>query len=871
MPRVPATGRAAPRPARHGSPPGSRLGAAQRRHAAQERRRGAGPGQHCRKGNRPAADRPQIAGVFANRLRTGMLLQTDPTVIYGLGEKFDGNLRKRDLQTDTPWNTYTRTRPAAHAHRHAGQGLAHGRGAARARRGRCTSWRGRWQQPFQRHARRTQPRRPALPTRAVQKEMTTRFVHHLRRHRRRGQVLAHRGTGRSLAQPRAHGHRHARARRHPAGRKAAQLLLGEPMDALTEALLVFAARRDHLRQVIEPALARGEVVLCDRFTDATFAYQGGGRGFDTEFAIDFGAHGADGACPEPDLMREPDLTLWFDLPPATAAQRWPRPAPDRFESQDEDFFHRVAQGYAERAQAAPQRFARLDAAQPRHAVWQQFTAGTGARGWLAIMVAMPGRRAVSQGGQPAAPPPWIAAQRAHLLAQRGHAWLLHGPSGLGQFPWLWSWCAPGCANPRRAWRACGQCASCHAIDVHTHADLCVLMPETEMLAWLAPAGKGPGRDRRQKAQAQPRNPRGGHARCGGVCAAHQCPRPGQGGAGVPGRADEPRDGQCAAQDAGGAPGDVRFVLASEAAHQLLPTIRSRCLGHAMAWPADATDASLAGRAGRVRPCRRRPAARCRRAPLRRAGNWPVQVPGAAGLGRFPKGLQRGDVLAQARSPAQAITALQKLCHDLHGCASGRGAALLSMRRRPAPCAAAGSAGPLVARADAGRAHGRPSVCRPDAGGACRPGAKHPTLALQPVRQTMSTPSTAPRPSVMQLAIKEKGALYAPTFRFLSKAAFLCPPARIPLGDDVYVLLTLPDDTTALPGGGPRGLGHSRACRGQPHAGRGHPVSQGRKIAPAQGEDRGNPRRRWVRTALRRPFERCACLPIRVRAGRLCQF
>ncbi len=55
-----------------------------------------------------AADRPQIAGVFANRLRTGMLLQTDPTVIYGLGEKFDGNLRKRDLQTDTPWNTYTR-------------------------------------------------------------------------------------------------------------------------------------------------------------------------------------------------------------------------------------------------------------------------------------------------------------------------------------------------------------------------------------------------------------------------------------------------------------------------------------------------------------------------------------------------------------------------------------------------------------------------------------------------------------------------------------------------------------------------------------------------------------------------------------------
>ena len=97
---------------------------------------------------------------------------------------------------------------------------------------------------------------------------------------------------------------------------------------------------------------------------------------------------------------------------------------------------------------------------------------------------------MSQGsGSTAAPPPWIAAQRAHLLAQRGHAWLLHGPSGLGQFPlalelvraWL-------CESPATDGSACGQCASCHAIDVHTHADLCVLMPETEMLAqgWPLP-------------------------------------------------------------------------------------------------------------------------------------------------------------------------------------------------------------------------------------------------------------------------------------------------------------------------------------------------------------------------------------------------
>lgn len=78
--------------------------------------------------------------------------------------------------------------------------------------------------------------------------------------------------------------RHVTLTREPGGTPLAEtlrtLVLNEPMDPLTEALLVFAARRDHLQQVIEPALARGDVVLCDRFTDATFAYQGGGRGFD---------------------------------------------------------------------------------------------------------------------------------------------------------------------------------------------------------------------------------------------------------------------------------------------------------------------------------------------------------------------------------------------------------------------------------------------------------------------------------------------------------------------------------------------------------------------------------------------------------------
>jgi dTMP kinase len=139
------------------------------------------------------------------------------------------------------------------------------------------------------------------------------------------------------------------------------------MDALTEALLVFAARRDHLVQRIEPALARGAVVLGDRFTDASFAYQGGGRGFDLgvlgmlETWVQAG--------------RQPDLTIWFDLPAAEAARRRVAVrAPDRFESQDVAFFERVIAGYAARMAAAPQRFERVDARGDPAAVWQQVQA-----------------------------------------------------------------------------------------------------------------------------------------------------------------------------------------------------------------------------------------------------------------------------------------------------------------------------------------------------------------------------------------------------------------------------------------------------------------------------------------------------------------
>ncbi len=178
----------------------------------------------------------------------------------------------------------------------------------------------------------------------------------------------------------------------PLAEKLRAMVLNDPMDPLTEALLIFAARRDHLLNVIEPALARGDVVLCDRFTDASFAYQGAGRGFDLEVLSQLEqwvqAVPAEKAKMSAIALRQPNLTIWFDLDPAIAAQRLAGArVPDKFESQPQAFFEKVASGYAQRAAGAPDRFARIDAAQERHKVWQQITAVMVRRGWLSIMVA----------------------------------------------------------------------------------------------------------------------------------------------------------------------------------------------------------------------------------------------------------------------------------------------------------------------------------------------------------------------------------------------------------------------------------------------------------------------------------------------------
>lgn len=151
-----------------------------------------------------------------------------------------------------------------------------------------------------------------------------------------------------------------------------QLLLDpgveEPLDDDAELLLLFAARAQHLARVIRPALARGAWVVCDRFTDATFAYQGGGRGISAARIAELARFVQQGLTP--------DLTLLFDMPIEAARERMRRrgAAPDRFERERSDFFTAVRHAYLARAAAEPERFAVVDAAQPLAAVGEQVEA-----------------------------------------------------------------------------------------------------------------------------------------------------------------------------------------------------------------------------------------------------------------------------------------------------------------------------------------------------------------------------------------------------------------------------------------------------------------------------------------------------------------
>ena len=151
------------------------------------------------------------------------------------------------------------------------------------------------------------------------------------------------------------------------GEQLRSLLLNAPMHLETEALLMFAARREHIAQVIEPAITSGKIVISDRFTDASFAYQGGGRGLSLDKLNALEAWVQE--MPNGQLL-EPNLTILFDLPGSTAeARRSQVRAPDKFEQMDLNFFEKVRQEYIRRAKADPNRFYIIDATQSKEQIW----------------------------------------------------------------------------------------------------------------------------------------------------------------------------------------------------------------------------------------------------------------------------------------------------------------------------------------------------------------------------------------------------------------------------------------------------------------------------------------------------------------------
>jgi DNA polymerase-3 subunit delta' len=290
-------------------------------------------------------------------------------------------------------------------------------------------------------------------------------------------------------------------------------------------------------------------------------------------------------------------------------------------------------------------------------------------------------------------PPWLATQRDALLAQRGHAWLLHGPSGLGQFAlamalgqaWL-------CESPG-AQGACGQCTSCHTIDVHAHADLTVLMPETDMIdrGWPLPEkAQSDIDDKKRKPSREIRV----DAMRETVEFAQRTSARGQGKVVLVYPAEQMNAiaANALLKTLEEPAGDTRFVLATEAAHALLPTIRSRCMAHALHWPPQ-QDVLQWLVAQEVAPA-------AAQAWLRAAGGRPDDALGLARSGAdpsawmaFPKAMQQGDVRAvDGWSPAQTIAALQKLCHDLQVQQAGAAPRYLDARvLPPAPAL------PLLAR------------------------------------------------------------------------------------------------------------------------------------------------------------------------------
>jgi DNA polymerase-3 subunit delta' len=288
--------------------------------------------------------------------------------------------------------------------------------------------------------------------------------------------------------------------------------------------------------------------------------------------------------------------------------------------------------------------------------------------------------------------PWLQRQLEALLAQRGHALLLAGPSGLGQYELALALARAWLCERPSSQGACGQCGSCHAIDVRTHADLRVLMPETLSLELGWPLDEGAQKEIDDKKRKPSKLIRVDAAR--DAVTFTQLTRS-RGAAQVilifPADRMNNESANTLLKTLEEPLGEVRFVLATEAAHQLLPTIRSRCQTHVMSWPGDAEALHwLQDAAGQLTGKSIPP--ELARSWMQAAGGRPADALRWAAVGlqaqawsQLPQALARGDWSLMADwPPAQQLDVLQKLCHDLMAHRAGAPTRFFSADQLPSP-------------------------------------------------------------------------------------------------------------------------------------------------------------------------------------------
>ena len=305
--------------------------------------------------------------------------------------------------------------------------------------------------------------------------------------------------------------------------------------------------------------------------------------------------------------------------------------------------------------------------------------------------------------------PWLQTQLQSLLTQRGHAWLLAGPSGLGQFELALALARAWLCESPTSQGACGACGSCHAVDVHTHADLAVLMPELLSLELGWPLDERTQDELDSKKRKPSKEIKVDAAR--EVVTFTQFTRS-RGSTKVvlvfPAERMNGITANTLLKTLEEPPGAVKFILASEAAHQLLPTIRSRCLCHTMVWPgfdealAWLQAASQQGQGDDKKTVKPASSADLKTL-LTAAGGRPAdalawaQSGQAAALAQswqaLPKAMARGDVSALSDFlPSQAVDALQKLCHDVWAVRAGAQPRFFSLADLPAVPAKSGTFG-----------------------------------------------------------------------------------------------------------------------------------------------------------------------------------